>query len=93
MAEVKIKSAVDIGSGPKKHDDVEAQNLQKATVTDYVEETEDSEELGKVINWRGTLIAYPLLLSIAIVMVVMSLQAMSLLESDMQKKKQVKEKR
>lgn len=36
---------------------------------------------------------YPLLLSIAIVMVVMSLQAMSLLESDMQKKKQVKEKR
>lgn len=53
MAEVKIKSAVDIGSGPKKHDDVEAQNLQKATVTDYVEETEDSEELGKVIKFAN----------------------------------------
>ena len=30
----------------KKHQDVETQNLEK--VTDYVEEAENSEELGKV---------------------------------------------
>lgn len=36
-----------VGSVPKKkHQDVETQNLEK--VTDYVEEAENSEELGKV---------------------------------------------
>ena len=36
----------------KKHQDVETQNLEK--VTDYVEEAENSEELGKVSTIKNS---------------------------------------
>lgn len=48
------------GAPKKKHEDVETQNLEK--FADYVEETENSEELGKVRS-----VLEPLLMLVCVV--------------------------